>query len=383
MFKSGIFFVLMLVVFAACKTSTNPLDGQKLQIITSDPDTAMQVFGPFTFTLTVLAPSGYGASGAYIDFYDPIEKRALHEGPTPEDGTWMFTDTIPDTVRGSVFEFAFVAKVPGAINSDSLRLWIATKDIRQWDIDSIAANSWYDQYIGVEWARPVIDSGMDTLFVHTAGSSVAIILEPFPQKSSIISDLQGDVDTIWVHNAYASSKAIVWASANYYYDNELYPNSGANNGIHSALQFSTGQTVSGTSSGADIIIAQDPNNHNSGFTIISPSVSALSGFSGGRTTNFYHIVPYIDTGENIQESYYTNDLSTYVNGATPVYEIPLPDSSHYSTRFIAVTEDGHYAQVSIGPVSHDPSDNNIPYANVALSYQPVAGLPYAGRGRKR
>ncbi len=97
-----------------------------------------------------------------------IEQRARHEGPTPEDGTWQFTDTIPSTLGGGSFEFAFVAEDAGAITSDSLRLWINAKDIRPWVIDSIQANSWSEEQIGVLWSRPAIDSGADTIFVQTS-----------------------------------------------------------------------------------------------------------------------------------------------------------------------------------------------------------------------
>ena len=131
----------------------------------------------------------------------------------------------------------------------------------------------------------------------------------------------------------------------------------------------------------DLVLITDPSNQMSGFTIVSPSVSSLSGYSGGKTTKLYHPIQFIDSGTNLHELYYSNDLSTYVNGATPIYEIPLPDSNQYSTAYIAVTEDGHYAQVCFGPITHNWE--GYEYVPVSLSYQSNAGLPYAGRGRKR
>ena len=132
---------------------------------------------------------------------------------------------------------------------------------------------------------------------------------------------------------------------------------------------------------ADLELVGDNSNTMSGLTIISPSMRSLSGFFAGRTTSLYHPVQFIDSGNNLLEFYYPNDLSTYVKGVTPVYEIPLPDSSQYSTAFIAVTEDGNYAQVCVGPITHDWQEHR--FVNVAISYQTIAGLPYAGRGRKR
>ena len=379
---------MLLVVFAACKTSTNPLDGQQLRLITSDQDTTQVVSGPVTFTVTVLQPSGYGASGAYIDFYDPIEQRARHEGPTPEDGTWQFTDTIFASNGGGNFEFAFVAESTGAITSDSLKLWISAKDIRLWVIGSIAAYSWDGDEIGIKWSRPAIDTGTDTIFTHPSqGGSTSFQLARYPNTNALIFvEAQGTTDTIIVHNAYASSQPIVWAPADYNSNIDLYPNSDSNYDNYYGLYFQTQQSVSmnaelGYRSLVDLVLANDPSNRMSGFTIVSPSLSSLRSFSGGKTTKLYHPIQFIDSGTNLHELYYSNDLSTYVIGATPIYEIPLPDSNQYSTAFIAITEDGHYAQVCIGPITHDWEGHQ--YAPVSLSYQPTVGLPYAGRGRKR
>ena len=376
MSKSSIVGLLLLVAFCACKsTSTNPLDGQKLRLISSDLDTTSVVSGPVPFTVTVLQPSGYGASGAYIDFYDPIEQRARHEGPTPEDGTWEFTDTIPSTLGGGSFEFAFVAEDAGAITSDSLKLLINAKDIRPWVIDSIQANSWSEKQIGVQWSRPAIDSGADTIFVQTStGIVIPPFVEQYPQNAAVIFVSEVGTDTITVHNAYASSRSIVWAPAYFSSDIDLYPNGDSNYDFNSGLYFAYGNSVSlyanyGFRPLVDLVLATDPSNHNSGYTIVSPSLSSLSGFSGGKTTKLYHPVQYIDSGFGLQQLYYPSDLFTYVNGVTPIYEIQLPDSNQYSTAFIAVTEEGNYAQVSIGPVMHDWE--NYPFVNVAISYQPV------------
>ncbi len=388
MSKSNIFVLLMLVVFAVCKsTSTNPLDGQQLRLITSDQDTTSIVSGPVTFTVTVLAPTGYGASGAYIDFYDPIQKRARHEGPTPEDGEWQFTDTIADTLGGGVFEFAFVAEASGTITSDSLRLWIAAKDIRLWVIDSIAADSWGGEQIGVQWSRPPIDSGADTIFVQTStGLVLPPFIEQYPANHAVIFVSEVGTDTITVHNAYASSRPIVWAPADYHTGINLYAINDSNYDEFSGLYFAGGEWVPMNSDAgyrplADLVLAVDPSNSMSGYTVVSPSLSALTGFSGGRTTRLYHPIQFIDSGTNLQELYYSNDLSTYINGVTPLYEILLPDSSQYSTAFIAVTEDGNYARVAVSPVTTDWEGHK--YVTTALSYQPTVGLPYAGRGRKR
>ncbi len=386
---------LLLVVFCACKTSTNPLEGQKLRIITSDPDTANIEQGPITFTLTVLAPSGYGASGAYIDFYDPIEQRARHEGPTPEDGTWQFTDTLPITTGGGAFEFAFIAEDAGAISSDSTRLWIIARDILPWMIDSIEANSWDGDEIEVQWSRPAVDTGTDTIFINPSpdNGSPSFQVEPYPSnKALIFAEVQGTTDTFTVHNAYAASRQIVWATANYNYDLRLYENGDSTDYQNSGLDLEAGEIFPTNYYGddrsyVDLILATDPSNTASGVTIISASVASLSGFTGGRTTAFYDPVQYIDSGRgsgsNLQELLYPNDLSTYVTGVTPMYEITLPDSSQYSTAFIAVTQDGNYARVSVGPVMHDPTNDNYRFVYLAFSYQRVPGLPYAGRGRKR
>ena len=388
MLKKYIFCLLMLAVFAACKSTTNALDGQQLLIITSDRDTTSIQQGPVTFTLTVLQPSGYGVSGAYIDFYDPIEQRARHEGPTPEDGTWQFTDTVSVALGGSNFEFAFVAEGAGAVTSDSLRLWVQTVNVLPWIIDSIEAQSWDGQGIGVQWSRPTIDTGTDTIFVHPAnGSSPFTQLALYPNNTAFFLIGGDGADTITVHNAVVSSKPIVWAPAIYNdYGLELYENGDSDNGENSGLDLAGGEIFqtnyySGEQIYTDLIVATDPTNTASGISIISPSVASLSGFSGGRVTAFYHPIQYVDNGTNLRELFYGNDLSTYVKGVTPIYKIPLPDSSQYSTAFIAVTQDGHYAQVSVGPVMHD--DLNYRSVFLAYSYQPITGLPYAGRGRKR
>ncbi len=388
MSKFTICCLLTLAIFCACRTSTNPLEGQQLRLITSDLDTTTIVSGPVTITVTVLTPSGYGASGAYIDFYDPIEQHTRHEGPTPEDGTWQITDTISASMGGGLFEFAFIAESSGAITSDSVKLWVAAKDIRLWVIDSIAANSYGEEQIGVQWSRPAIDMGADTIFVQTSsGLVISPFIEQYPANNAVIFVPEVGTDTITVHNQYASSRSIVWAPANYYSNIELYSNHDSSYYPFWGLDFELGESVgmsvsAGYQSLVDLALVTDPSNQMSGLTIVSPSLSSLIGFSGGKMTKLYHPVQFIDTSENnLQGIYYSNDLSTYVNGVAPIYEVQLPDSNQYSTAFIAVTEDNHYAQVAISPITIDW--NGHKYVTVAIAYQPTAGIPYAGRGRKR
>ena len=249
MSKISIIGFLLLAAFCACKTTTNPLDGQQLRLITSDQDTTSIVSGPVTITLTVLEPSGYGASGAYIDFYDPIEQRVRHEGPTPEDGQLQFTDTISASMGGGNFEFAFVAEGAGASTSDSVKLWIAAKDIHLWVIDSIAANSYGEEQIGVQWSRPTVDLGADTIFVRTSSGLTfppTIVLNPQNHALIFVSSALG-IDTITIHNAYASSQPIAWAPAEYHSDTEpnlqLYPNGDSNYFAFWGLDFELGQPV--------------------------------------------------------------------------------------------------------------------------------------------
>jgi hypothetical protein len=394
MSKSNIFFLLMLAVFAACKTSTNPLDGQQLRLITSDQDTVSVFTGSVTFTVTALQPSGYGASGAYINFYDPIEQRARHEGPTPEDGTLQFTDSATLSYNGGIFEFAFVAESSGALTSDSLKLWVREIGVGAWAIDSISANSWDFEDIGVKWSRPSFDTGTDTVFVNTQGQSpFPEYFAPYPQNTAVVPANEDVADTITVHNAVASSQPVAWMPATYYgYEISghspitLYESADSVNYVPTGLELSDEEAfpmnyVDNYRSYPDLVVVTDPSNTASGVTIVSPSLTALSGFSGGRTTAFYHPVHYIDSGTNLHELYFSNNLGTYVNGVAPLYEIPLPDSSQYSTAFIVITESGNYALVSVGPVMHD--ENNYRFVYLAESYQDAANHPYAGRGRKR
>jgi hypothetical protein len=398
MSKTNIFFLLLLAVFCACKTSTNPLDGQQLRLITSDPDTVSVFTGQVTFTVTALQPSGYGASGAYIDFYDPIEQRARHEGPMPDDGELQFTDTVSASSTGSFLEFAFVAEYPGAITSDSLKLWVHEYDIQDLRIDSVEVNSWDYEDIGIQWLRPALDTGTDTVFISPQGQGGPFpsYIAPYPQSTVVVSANEGIADTITIHNAIASSRPVVWAPAYYYGYQEsghnpiqLYEAADSVNNGNTGIVLSEGYSApinyfynyNFAVESVDMIMVSVPSNHTSGVTIISPSISSMSGFSGGRTTAFYDIMQYIDSGTDLHELYFSQNLSTYVIGAIPTYEIPLPDSSQYSTAFIAVTQDGNYALVAVGPVTHD--NNNYRYVYVAETYQPTVGLPYAGRGRKR
>ncbi len=395
MSKTNIFFLLLLAGFCACKTSTNPLDGQQLRLITSDPDTVSVFSGPVTFTLTVLQPSGYGASGAYINFYDPIEQRSRHEGPMPEDGELQITDTVSESSAGSYFEFAFVAEASGAITSDSVKLCVHQYGLKDWAIDSIEANSQDLGDVGVQWSRPSADTGTDTIFVRNEYSSqIPVYFARYPQNSAVISVSEDEADTIWVHNAVTSSQPIVWASANAYGFQPsgedpfvLFEDADTVNYGNTGIVLSQGYSAptnyfDNYYFAVDIMLAADPNNHNSGVTIISPSTSSMSGFPNGRKTAFYHVIQYIDNGSNLRQLYFSQDLSTYVKGVTPMNEIPLPDSSQYSTAFIAVTQDSNYALVSVGPVTHELI-YGYRYVSTTAMYQPDIVLPYAGRGRKR
>jgi len=215
------------------------------------------------------------------------------------------------------------------------------------------------------------------------------LLAAYPQNSAVIPVSNFVADTITVHNAVTSSRPIVWASAVFYGYHfsghnpiQMYEIADTVNYVETGIVLYEGYSepmnyfYGNSRNSADIVLAKDPANAMSGVTIISPSLSSLSGFSGGKTTSFYHPVQYIDSGTDLHQLYFSNDLSTYVNGATPLSQIPLPDSSQYSTVFIAVTQGGNYALVSVGPVMHDT--NNYRYVYVAETYQPTAGLPYAG-----
>ncbi|HEY3874486.1 MAG TPA: hypothetical protein VGM92_03340, partial [Candidatus Kapabacteria bacterium] len=372
--KSLTLAFLALAFFASCKTSTNPEQGQTLHLISSNQDTSSVASGPVEFTLTVLDRSNYGVGGAYIDFYDPIQLRQRHEGPTPADGTISIFDTIAASSGGGSFAFSFVATYSGATSSTALEKWVQSVDIRPWAIDSLGVNSYSWGEIGVQWKRPAEDMGTDTVIVLME-SSLETFLAPYPQNSLVFTSEAGLVDSISVHNLYNSSRTLAWAATETYQDINLYERGDSNYDSYSGFLLSDGEVLPVTSTDGDgtlvdLILATDPANGGSGASLISPSMSSLTGIFGGKVTRLYHPVQFIDStgGLGLRELYYTEDISQIIKNESPTFSIPLPDSSKYSTAFIVVTQDKHYAQVCVRPVTHDWQGHLT--ATVSVSYQP-------------
>ena len=352
-----------------------------MSILNYDADTTILYRGMLHYNFVVLDGNGYGVGGAYVDFYDPIQKRQRHEGPTPKTGTIGIGDSIPVGGTGGAFEFDFVATHDG-LSSPVLHKWLHIMDVHAYAIDSVGVASWGSQTIFVQWSRPASDSGIDTV-TATMGDTQIVGMEPYPINYLSLNLPEVGEWQIVVSNAYTNSKPIKWAPAEQFFAIRLYEVGDSIPGDYSGLQLSSGTTLPTSAGGGsqalvDVMLAKDPASP-TGLSVISPSLSALSGFTG-RLSFLSAAKPIIDAGSGLTDILNYHDLSGEVSASHHQSSVPLPDSSSYSTMITALTADGNYARILIGPVTHDW--NNLRYVNVGVSYQTVPNLPYAGRGRR-
>lgn len=252
----------------------------------------------------------------------------------------------------------------------------------------LMANSLDQDQIGLRWTRDASDVTDDTVVVTASdGSTVAPRVVVSPGVSTQVTGLHTGVTyTFSVHSQYGASVSLPWMTAIRTNGIKLYQYSSSQpSGL---LLTATGASaVSVTNSAMDFYL--EDAEHNSDI----PTPPGLSFESAVELhSNFNESIMdsaprYVIGG--LTMDYASTDFTTIMSriAAYRGHTYDISNASNYNTVgsrvLLAETHDGHFARIEIVP---DPTTNQLysgsgtsKYVTVNVSYQPIAGKPYAAR----
>jgi hypothetical protein len=247
--------------------------------------------------------------------------------------------------------------------------------------------------ISIKWIRGSGDTSADTVIISGGGAPPQAIPTSNTASSAEINGLTtGTVYTITVASIGGQSSSLNWMTANRTMGLHLYQfsSSGTSGLILGGGQASVVSASSANAGTMDLYledIQHDPTiTSTSGISL--ESTDFLNGSSATYRKSFMDgAATYVVGG--LDSDYSSSDFSSQLNGAVggAVNAYDIPNDAGYDTKgsriLLVRTQDGNLAKVEIVP---DPSTGMLysgsgtnKYITVNVSYQPVAGQPYAGR----
>jgi hypothetical protein len=325
---------------------------------------------------------------AFVNFFDPLLSSQLtpeNVGPTT-GGTGMLThsDIIGSDVPSGPYTITFIATRRDRLQSNAVSkvVWVIGSDSEQM---SVRAHSINATSIGVSWKPLATDKGADTVVAMSGSTLAAKATAPHGQSTAVLSGLTaGTTYSISVRSATAFSETILWATAIRFGPIRLYENSDPDAthpcGLVLASQATEHITATGPAPLSDIMLATDTSG-DSVISLISPSASPQSHRLDGKLTKLSDFFIY---GGSLDDISFASDLSGKFTSGVNAYRMPPGQTSNMI--FQALTVDNHYAQVEVVTQSdgtlYGTTVQGYHYVDVNISYQPTAGLPYAGRGHR-
>jgi len=243
--------------------------------------------------------------------------------------------------------------------------------------------------ISVEWTRGVNDTSSDTIIVSSNGGVNTVATASNTTKADLTGLTVGTVYTITIGSTGGRSPSINWMTAERTSGLRLYQFS---SGLQSGLQ------LNGIGGKATVVSAATANIGTMDFyledvqhdnTITTSSGLSLEGAQflnvpgvSWRNSYFQDDQLYVQGG--LDNAYSATDFSAFLNNPSAghnAYDIPdIPENDRILT---VSTQDGNVARIDIIP---DPTTGKLysgsgtnKYITVNVSYQPVAGKPYAAR----
>ncbi len=254
------------------------------------------------------------------------------------------------------------------------------------------ATSKANNVIGVMWTRSSDDTGPDTLIVNdqTASTTTPTVTTSTATQMDF-TGVQGHMYSIVVASSGGRSSAITWMTAVRSSSINLFPvddlQAGANSGLQ--LNGSGGLARSLSFTGTNTLFADflldttfnDPRNP-SGLVF----ESALVWDTTLRHTKLDSVTAYVSGG--LDNAYLAGNLSSYIstNGTTLPGRTAffIPNTAVTGDKIlIARTPEGNYAKIAIkqqaNGMLYSTDASNHKFITVDVSYQTMAGMPYAAR----
>lgn len=199
----------------------------------------------------------------------------------------------------------------------------------------------------------------------------------------------------------SGATAITWATATKASNLTIYETADNTSGHGSGLVLGDGTTRVASVLGADatkldLVLASNSAITLPFLSLVAPSVSSLTGITGGRQTVFDTNVYQIG-GDASNQQFTTTIAGTFPTSGSLIanqFDIPDGDFKDTSVVLLVYTADNHYARVEIIPQTNpsNPSKSllwkDVPIATAPYSvraivvnawYQPTVGWGYVGR----
>lgn len=250
--------------------------------------------------------------------------------------------------------------------------------------------------ISVRWTRESGDASPNTIIATPVGGGAAITENIGAGLSTgIIDGLTPNVKyTIQVESSTNNlSTGVEWATATRSAKIRLWETADNTAGHFSGLVLgnpgeATSSAHSASTIGAekldiDLVLASDTSLLNLPYMTLQGADVDGSGIIGGRATRLGNVVNAITAG--LDGDFYSTSFSDQFN--LGVNFVPFPQNASDPLVILVKTADNpsHYARVEVtkqpsGLVwGEGPAPENYRYIDVVVSYQPIAGVAYAGR----
>ncbi len=337
----------------------------------------------FSFHIT---HRGAPIDSSYVDFLNPLlsaQPVQVHFGPTINGtGDLSTSYTIGADVPAGKYVIPFIATRRNRFQSDSVRktVWVIGSDSVTM---GLRASSLGPTTIGLKWQRPATDKAADTVVAMAGSTEAARVIAPAGKSSVTLTGLtSGVVYSISVRGTLAFSETIQWATATRFGPIRLYENSDPDashpNGIVLGTQATERVQKTGVTPNSDLFLATDTSG-DSLLTLAAPAVDSLSHRTDGKKTDFSD---FSIAAQSLDALTFGSDLSSRFTAGVNAYRVP-PGESYLI--FQARTTDQHYAQIQVvnqldGSLVGTTAQG-YHYVDLMISYQPVAGAPYAARGK--
>lgn len=243
--------------------------------------------------------------------------------------------------------------------------------------------------ISIKWTRGANDTAAESVSLASNGTTTSTQQEPATVTSMDLTTLAtGTVYTITVTSS-GGSTSINWMTAVRTSGLRIYQFS---SGLQSGLQLKGpgGPAVVVSAASANIatmdFYLEDVEHANtitttSGLSFEGPQFLNIAGETW-RNSYFQDDQLYVQGG--LDNAYSTTDFSTFLNNSSAGHNsYDIPDVQENDRVLTVATQDGNLARIDIVPDAttgklYSGSGTNK-YITVNVSYQPIAGKPYAAR----
>jgi hypothetical protein len=376
------FMIAVAMATSGCHSADEPT-GAPLGLALLSSDTVhMESSAGAHFRFRIMS-NNTPVADAYLSVVDSRSGFSYRVGPTMADGIVTLNDTITPADPGGLFRYHCSAVKDGYRASDPVDVYLEMMlNLRV----QVAVTSLNSTSLGVRWSP--LDMRPDTIVATRDGVAVARTIVT-GDTSAVIDGLEaGVIYSVSVHTADGPSMSVLWSPANKI-SVRLYESADKTSGHAAGINLATGATIdihdTNAAHDADLVFVSNVSS-SSGVSLASPGAWWVSGYRNGRHTR---LSPLTFNSVTLDQTFYTRDLTQFFDSST-TQGMDVRDVLGYYYGMPAVayckTESGNYARIEILPQGGGSllgGTYGKRYMDMVIWYQPVANVPYAGRGRRR